>query len=122
MVRTITAETELDRISSREGIMEHRWHKRDPIKADVMLYHHGVPIARCSVHNVSNSGLFIQPSDKQIPINAPVEVEFMVAERFERKRIRLPARVIHQESGGVGLMFQPATQATSTVLRSLFSR
>lgn len=99
--------------------MEHRWHKRNDIKADVMLYHHGIPVARCAVHNLSDTGLFLQPSEKHIPINAPVEVEFTVAQDLQRKRIRLPARVIHQDSGGVGLMFQPQTPATASVLRSL---
>lgn len=99
--------------------MEHRWHKRNDINVAVTLYHQGAPIGRCEAQNLSGSGVYLQPTERQIPINAPVEVEFTLDNRKISSRVRIPARVIHQRSGGVGLMFQPKTVTTGRVLHEL---
>lgn len=99
--------------------MEHRWHKRNDINVAVTLYHHGAPVGSCEAQNFSDSGIYIQPTEREIPINAPVEVEFTLNSRRKTSRVKIPARVIHRRSGGVGLMFQPKTITTGKVLHEL---
>lgn len=86
--------------------MEHRWHNRGPAKLDVVLYHHGVPVARGTAQNLSPNGMLIEPATDGLDVNSSVELEFSLKERGYIRRYRVGAQVIHQSPVGTGVMFQ----------------
>lgn len=99
--------------------MEHRWHNRGPAKVDVVLYHHGVPVARGTAQNLSPHGMLIEPATDGLDLNTSVELEFSLKERGYIRRYRVGAQVIHQSPGGTGVMFQshrPEARAAITKL------
>lgn len=86
--------------------MEHRWHQRGEVDFNVVIYSDGLPVACGRAHNLSASGLLVQPGATLIDINAPVELECAVKGRQGAQRVRIPAQVVHQSEQGTGVMFQ----------------
>lgn len=99
--------------------MEHRWHHRGQAKFDVVLYHHGVPIARGTAQNLSPNGMLIEPSTDGIDVNSSVELEVSFKERGYIRRYRVGAQVIHQSSKGTGVMFQSHRPEARAVITKL---
>lgn len=106
--------------------MEHRWHQRGEVDFNVVIYSDGLPVACGRAHNLSASGLLVQPGATLIDINAPVELECTVKGRHGVRRLRIPAQVVHQSEQGTGVMFQtqrPEAQRTvNTMLTTFFPR
>jgi len=99
--------------------MEHRWHGRDKIQLDVMLYHNAVPIARCATQNLSITGVYLQPAKTDIALNSPVELEISHRDKGITQRFRLMAQVVHISQSGTGLMFKTSNTKTREAITKL---
>jgi hypothetical protein len=99
--------------------MEHRWHARGDVELDVVLYHQGIPVARCEAHNISPNGIFIEPASEELDVNTPVELEFVLGGKEKAEHYRINARVVHQSGKGTGLMFSPSETQPSAIYRLL---
>ena len=86
--------------------VEHRWSARKPLSIEVGLYY--PPIGRINgrTRDVSLEGMFVDLQGAQIPPQSRVEVTFTVNNNGEPTEHRLPAYVVHERDGGVGLMLQ----------------
>lgn len=102
--------------------MEHRWHTRWPVNFDVLLYHHGLPIAHCRASNLSLNGILVQGEPSNLPIDGPVEIEFEYQAHEPPRRCRLSASIIHQSDQGTGLMFLQEGSNSFLALEEMLTR
>lgn len=82
--------------------MEHRCSIRKPLGIRVLIYKHGLPVQSGLSRNLSLGGVFVETGTYCWRRNECLEVEFAAAGGCG---FRLPALVVHQRQGGVGLMF-----------------
>ncbi len=95
--------------------MEHRCSVRKPLGFQLLLYKHGVPVQGGTCRNLGLGGLYIETSERDWHKNEYLEVEIYDGRRGEA--MRLPAVVVHFDTGGAGLMFDVVTGAQRRRLR-----
>ncbi len=86
--------------------VEHRWSSRKEITLDVNLYYPPVGMINARTRNVSLEGMFVELNGVQIPPQSRLEICFTAENRGKATEHRLPAYVVHQRQGGIGLMLQ----------------
>lgn len=101
--------------------MEHRWHPREMVDISVTLFHEGLPVSCGRAYNLSATGLFLTPTVNEVNLNAPVELEFTVNNRYGLQRFRIPAQVMHQSAEGTGLMFHAHQPKLRNILDMLLA-
>ena len=85
---------------------EHRWSSRKDINLDINLYYPPVGMINGKTRNVSLEGMFVELKGVQIPPQSRLEICFTAENRGKATEHRLPAYVVHQREGGIGLMLQ----------------
>lgn len=87
--------------------MEHRWSLRKRLTTNVLLYHHGIPVARCESRDVGLEGMFVNTGPLNYFRNTRLDVEFSLRNPATGQvaRCRLPAIVVHTSNQGLGLTF-----------------
>jgi len=101
--------------------MEHRCSVRKPIKFQLMLYKHGLPVQSAVSQNLGLGGMLIDTGTTTWRKNEYLEVEFICADGSEGMRV--PAVVVHHSERGAGLMFDGIGGEQRRRLRAwLFSR
>ena len=81
--------------------MEHRCSKRFSQSEKILIHHNALPVAFCKMRNISVGGMFIETGPLTYRKNTPLEVEFVLNDRW----FRLPVMVVNQTKEGMGLMF-----------------
>lgn len=84
--------------------MEHRWCERQSVDLSAVIYHQGRGGVVGTIRNVSVDGLFISCSTATAAMGAVLEVTFSLSVDDTKKRICLPAMVVHRYNKGLGLM------------------
>lgn len=82
--------------------MEHRWGERVPVRQSVELACGSSPPVAGSLENVSSSGAFVRTAGRGPP-RGPVEVVLQEADSTRRHSVRVPAYVVRESEGGVGI-------------------
>ncbi|MDT8386387.1 MAG: hypothetical protein RQ736_02650 [Thiogranum sp.] len=86
--------------------VEHRWSSRKEINLDVNLYYPPLGMVNGKTTNVSLEGMFVAIEGVDIPEQARLEICFTSGAHGRITEHRLPAYVVHQRGGGIGLMLQ----------------
>ena len=86
--------------------MEHRWSERKNIVMDVTLHYGPIGKIGGKTRDISLEGMFIELEGVQIPPQSRLEVAFTTEGSTGETEHRLPAYVVHEEDGGIGLMLQ----------------
>ncbi|WP_455234377.1 PilZ domain-containing protein [Thiogranum longum] len=86
--------------------IEHRWSSRKDINMDVNLYYPPIGMINGQTRNISLEGMFVAVKGVRIPPQARLEISFTAETQGRPVEHRLPAYVVHQSDGGVGLMLQ----------------
>lgn len=84
--------------------IEHRWSARKDININVSLYYPPVGVINGRTRNISLEGMFVELSGIKIPRQARLEVLFHTGSAGNTTEHRLPACVVHEHNGGIGLM------------------
>ncbi len=86
---------------------EHRWSSRRELDIEVDLHYPPVGVINGKTRNISLEGMFVDLNGAQIPENARLEISFTsTTETGKSKEHRLPAYVVHERNGGIGVMLQ----------------
>jgi hypothetical protein len=85
--------------------MERRWGVRRPVEVEVLIDNQPACTLQGRVDNISIGGLFVKTEASSLRMNAPVELVLSIDEAGNKHVYRLPAVVVRQANGGVGLMF-----------------
>jgi hypothetical protein len=85
---------------------EPRWSSRKEVSLDVNLYYPPLGMVNGKTCNISLEGMFVALQGVNIPPQARLEICFTAETHGHATEHRLPAYVVHQRSGGVGLMLQ----------------
>lgn len=105
--------------------MEHRFHPRRDLQAEVMLYHHGEAVAICTTRNISLGGMHIHTAPLRFCKNLPLEIELRPGSQnllhlpAQGSTKRLAAFVVHHQADGTGLMFRQLPPWAHSVLHRL---
>lgn len=86
--------------------VEHRWSSRKEINLEVNLYYPPVGMINGKTRNVSLEGMFVELKGVHIPPQSRLEICFTAESRGKTMEHRLPAYVVHERQGGIGLMLQ----------------
>jgi len=86
--------------------VENRHEIRRPLSTSVQIYQGKKRLDIGRVLNISLNGMYIQPSRLGFVNNTPVEVEFLMYHYEHLVFYRLPAKVRHSASQGIGVMFE----------------
>jgi hypothetical protein len=78
---------------------------RKPIAINVVLFYKGIRILRSHTGDISEHGMFINTGPIAFPLKSPVEVAFTIDNGSTRRRIRIKATVVHNNSEGIGVEF-----------------
>lgn len=102
--------------------MEHRFHQREAIEVEAVVFHRGNPTAICQTRDLSLGGAFIRTGPLSFCRHTPLELELALPGEERLERHRLPAFVVHSGPEGAGLMFlNIGADARSAIRRSLRS-
>lgn len=101
--------------------IEHRWSDRKDISLDIHLYYPPVGMVYGKTRNMSLEGMFVDIKGITILPQTRVEVAFATEADGRRAEYHLPAHVIHNRDGGVGLMLQHAGHRTFDALRYMLN-
>lgn len=101
--------------------IEHRWSIRKDININVSLYYPPVGVINGRTRNVSLEGMFVELSGIQIPKRARLEVLFHSCDAGHTTEHRLPACVVHEHNGGIGLMLQHVGHREIDALRYMLN-
>jgi hypothetical protein len=101
--------------------IEHRWSSRKNIDLNVSLYYPPVGMVNGRTRNISLEGMFVKVRGVRIPAQARLEVCFTTDNRGRSVEHRLPAYVVHQSDGGVGLMLQHVGYREFDALRHMLN-
>ncbi|MEE9343664.1 MAG: PilZ domain-containing protein [Gammaproteobacteria bacterium] len=85
---------------------EHRWSNRKDLEVDVNLYYPPLGQLCGKTKNISLEGMFIELDGINIPPQSRLEVIFTTEDLEGDAEHRLPAYVVHESDGGIGLMLQ----------------
>lgn len=86
--------------------VEHRWSTRKQLAMDVSLYYPPIGMINGRTRDVSLEGMFVELRGVHIPAQSRLEVSFTAGTEDRQTEHRLPAYVVHEREGGVGLMLQ----------------
>ncbi|MEE9494807.1 MAG: PilZ domain-containing protein [Gammaproteobacteria bacterium] len=86
--------------------LEHRWSNRKNLEVDVNVYYPPLGQLCGKTRNISLEGMFIELEGVQIPPQSRLEVAFTTQNATGETEHRLPAYVVHEDDGGIGLMLQ----------------
>ena len=86
--------------------VEHRWSTRKPLSIEVNLYYPPLGMINGKTRDISLEGMFVELQGVHIPPQSRLEVAFTAATNGKQTEHRLPAYVVHQRDGGIGLMLQ----------------
>jgi hypothetical protein len=86
--------------------IEHRWSSRKEINLHVNLYYPPIGMVNAKTRNISLEGMFVDLKGVRIPTQARLEICFTAETRGRPVEHRLPAYVVHENDGGIGLMLQ----------------
>jgi hypothetical protein len=86
--------------------IEHRWSERKPIKLDVSIYYEPMGTITGCTRDVSLEGMFVETPGVELPLEAELEVSFETETSGKRQQHNMPAYVVHDSNGGVGLMLR----------------
>ncbi|MCO6411653.1 MAG: PilZ domain-containing protein [Thiogranum sp.] len=100
--------------------MEHRCSVRKPIKFQVLLYKHGIPVQAGICRNLGLGGMFVESAGYEWRKNERLEIELLGADR--RSAMRLPGVVVHHSAQGAGVMFDVISNEQRRALRVLLAR
>ena len=78
---------------------------RKPVAINVVLFYKGIRILRSHTGDISEHGMFIKTGPIAFPLKSPVEVAFTIDNGSTRRRIRIKAIVVHNNSEGIGVEF-----------------
>lgn len=101
--------------------MEHRWSTRRPVEFDVTIHQTGFSAVPARALNIGLEGMFLKTGRAVCPRNTPLEVEFKLDSRPDAESFRVPALVIHNTCGGMGVMFRLSSRELRTHLRMLLN-
>lgn len=85
---------------------EHRWSARRDIRIDVSIHYPPIGVVHGQTRNISLEGMFVELDSAEIPQQARLEVSFRSSSTGQTTEHRVPAHVVHQGEGGIGLMLE----------------
>lgn len=85
--------------------MEHRTHRRIPVKLKLLLYKDGLPVAVGRTRDVSKAGLFVQTDYTDFGPQQSLEVELLSSHWARVGAQRHWAFIAHNAQDGIGLRF-----------------
>ncbi|MCG8427499.1 MAG: PilZ domain-containing protein [Chromatiales bacterium] len=100
-------------------MIEHRHSRRRPIEAEVILNYRSLGLIHGKSKNLSRGGLFVDLGCVQLPLNAMVGVALMLAGEDHPRTVSADAMIVHQASGGVGLMFRYLDRPSEVLINEL---
>lgn len=86
--------------------VENRWSTRKEIGLDINLYYPPLGMINGKTHNISLEGMFVDLQGVRIPAHSRVEVSFTTEPLGRSVEHRMPAYVVYERNGGIGLMLQ----------------
>jgi hypothetical protein len=96
--------------------MEQRWSPRQAIRLNLVLYHTEMGLLRCQTRDLSSEGLFVETNGVHLPIEAPVDLDFVLPDNGASHLHRIRAKVVRNNGEGCGLIFREFTPAVSNFL------
>lgn len=85
--------------------MEHRYSERIAVTLPVDVYYQGNPPINAQVRNLAREGMFIDLAGETLPRGCLLRLVFKIPDQ-DTQAFRVPAMVIHNNHGGIGVMFQ----------------
>ncbi len=101
-------------------MMEHRCYPRFPLLIEVLLYRQGLSIAFVNTLNLSMDGMLVQTERETDYVRNDIfELEIALSIHGEYQRYRIPAFIIHCETGRVGFALEISDEEAREALRTL---
>ena len=100
--------------------MEHRYSIRKALVLDIELNHLRLGSIQCKTRDVGMGGMFVEMGSSWLPANAIVKVALKLLDANNvMRRFLIEALVVHNQNGGVGLMFNDVDAAFHQTLHDL---
>lgn len=99
--------------------MENRWGSRKPSGIDVILDYRPLGLVHGTLRNYSLSGAYIQTVNASIPVNASINLVFLMPDDLVTQIQRVRAQVVRQDGTGLGIMFTDIERHTLRILHSM---
>ena len=102
--------------------MEHRYHRRYPMDAEVLLYRQGLPVAFARLRNLSLEGALVEVEpDKTFRRHVPFQLEVRLPGQ-KGPCPRLRGYVVHVSGERVGFMLETDDAATRRQAAAILER
>lgn len=98
---------------------KNRWSKRREIEVDVVIHDGKHQPMRGVMVNISVGGAYIEIEAPRPAMNAAVAVDFKAEINGEISYYHMPAKVVHVDEAGIGLVFEEYDSDTVDALKQL---
>jgi len=101
--------------------MEHRYSERVSVRLPIEVYYQAQPPINAWVLNVGREGMYIFTDNHALPRGCLLRLSFRLPGADQRE-FRVPAMVVHNHGGGIGVMFQIIPNRLEQGLEKLLER